>query len=140
MCNKRPNYYVYPMQHQPQRAYIEIDAEGCISSDWARGIGSGVPCDVWNKERLWFYIQPELSESEIDNLIEEIKEKYLPRLLEITEIRWDGNNKRRMPISKEFYLEYHEIYCSIDQLCNETYSEDSEPCNDEECEYCNFEG
>jgi len=140
MCEKRPHFVIYPSQLAPQDAYIEINAKGEIFSGHKGDVGNALPVDVWNKKRLWFYIQPQLTESEIDALIAEIKEKYLPRFLEISDILWDGSNWRRSPVAPEHEVEYWDLHDKIKQLCDLATNDDFEPCDDENCTYCNFGG
>ena len=76
-----PLHAHYFGQYEPQPAYVEFDKHtGSLTAGWDGAIGGGVPIDVWEGERLLWPISYELTEAEVNNLLDEIAEK----------IKWDA--------------------------------------------------
>lgn len=79
-----PLYAHYDGQYEPQPAYAEFDTRtGSLTAGWDGEIGNGVPMDVWDGKRLRWPISYELTEAEVNNLLDEIAE----------EITWDAEEE-----------------------------------------------
>ncbi len=90
--NTEHNYVKYPIQCEPQGAYIEIDcANETISSSHNGEIGSAVPFSVWHGHDQRFSISPYLTVDAINELIDEIA-PLAQQVIEGYESIWNGNN------------------------------------------------
>ena len=79
-----PLYVHYDGQIQPQPAYVEFDTRtGDLTAGWDGEIGNGVPVDVWEGKRLRWPISYELTETEVNSLLDEIAEQ----------ITWDAEEE-----------------------------------------------
>jgi len=87
-----PLYCWYEGQTQPQDAYIEIDLdEETVRADWDAEIGNAVPANVWHGRARRFNVSNQLTQEEVDALIEKIKP--YAKVLYANYIRhWDGSN------------------------------------------------
>lgn len=81
----------YPGQHQPQRAWIELDGEtGELSAAHDPEIGGGVPERVWNNRALRWAIPP-LRARAANGLMRRIA-PLAQAILDGYTTRWDGSN------------------------------------------------
>jgi len=79
-----PLYAHYDGQIQPQPAYAEFDKRtGSLTAGWDGEIGNAVPMDVWEGKRMRWPISYDLTETEVNNLLDEIAEK----------ITWDAEEE-----------------------------------------------
>lgn len=130
MSNCRPLYKKYPLQYQPQDAYLEIDKNGDVSVDYSYDIGNSIPMDVFNGSRLWFYLNPYLSEMEISRLVAKVK-PLAAELHEVAPIDWDERCNKTRTKSPRFY----EIVNNIEKICDSFWGDD-EPCYSDDCDFC----
>jgi len=130
----KPLWYRYPGQCQAQPAYLEISKEGKIHCDWNGEIGNACPVRVWHNIDMRFPISNELSDDQIEQLIADVQ-PLADKLLDLTEVDWDGNNHRR-----KIKGEARDVYDHISHICDDLVPDHVEPCDDESCDHCNFEG
>ncbi len=84
-----PLYMKYTGQLQPQRAYIEVDADGNVSADYDANSG-GLPADVWNGTTHWYFIRPEVHKDQLPELIQLVKDNH-ERIMQDEDSAWEEN-------------------------------------------------
>lgn len=88
-----PLYRIYPGQHQPQRAYIQLDEDGTVTADYSGEIGNGIPMSVWHNRTPRWYVN---SAANGDSLAEWLESDEMRALLARVHaghsVEWDGNN------------------------------------------------
>ena len=68
-----PLYTQYAGQVTAQPSYVEFDLDsGNLGADYSSAVGGGVPVRVWNEEVLRFDIDPQLTASEINALLDKV--------------------------------------------------------------------
>jgi len=68
-----PLYVQYDGQVTVQPTYVEIDLDsGNLSADYSGDVGGGVPERVWNGDVVRYAIDPDLTASEINQLLDDI--------------------------------------------------------------------
>ena len=68
-----PLYAHFDGQTSPQDAYVELDLEGGnMYADYSGEVGNGIPERIWNGRATRFDIDPHLTASEINDLLDEI--------------------------------------------------------------------
>lgn len=87
-----PLYYQYDGQYQPQNAYIELDLNnGNVDADYSAILGAGIPEDVFNEKKIWFYVKPDLTNIQISIILKNLKSD-LDHLYNVSDIIWNGQN------------------------------------------------
>ena len=90
-----PLHAHYRGQYEPQPAYAEFNTRtGSLTAGWDGEIGNAVPMDVWEGELLRWPISYELTEAEVNSLLDEIAEK----------IEWDAEEEE-WSIPSDDYVE-----------------------------------
>ena len=74
----RPLLHQYQGQYEPQPAYIELDKNDKLTYDWDTSIGNGVGVDVFNGLTLRWRIPCDLTQIEINLLLERLQLQWLP--------------------------------------------------------------
>lgn len=84
-------YCHYPRQFERQDCHIALDLEtGRMSADYNPEIGTAIPMSVFHNRTLWWDI-PCLTADAANSLMEELR-PLAQRILDGSEIEWDGNN------------------------------------------------
>jgi hypothetical protein len=68
---RAPLFHQYPLQHNPQRAYLDFNPESdqlTLTAGYNGEIGNAIPANVWNRKILRFSIEPATCESDLDSL------------------------------------------------------------------------
>jgi len=90
-----PLYCHYDGQHQPQSAFVELDADGDVRAHYNAEIGNGVPADVYNGRSHRWTISREvaryLSRVAVCALLDSLA-PLLQRVCQGHRIAWNGNN------------------------------------------------
>jgi hypothetical protein len=87
-----PLWRQYAGELQPQPAYIELDVrDGSLVAGYSGEIGNAVPADVWNGLIRRYPINPDLTEREINALLDEIAPSA-QTVLDGARVGWDGSN------------------------------------------------
>jgi hypothetical protein len=123
----RPCFMKYDGQIFPQKAYIEIDDNGDFDYGYSGEIGNAIPADVFNNARIRWPVSSELTESEIEMVIERIKPRAL-KILETTEVVY---GKRRLTEEASDIITDIEYELSIVSSNYDCF------CQDDDCDYCN---
>lgn len=66
-----PLFHQYPLQHNPQRAYLDFNPEAdelTLTAGYNGEVGNGIPVNVWNRKIIRFSIEPATRKSDIDAL------------------------------------------------------------------------
>ena len=88
---RRPLRCRYTQQLRLQDAFVELTEDGGVRARYNPEIGSAVPMTVWhNRDRRWA-INPELTVSQIDELLDDIA-PLLERVHAGSDTHWDGSN------------------------------------------------
>jgi len=95
---EKPVLFKYRGQHQPQRAYLEIDPSQCTKyikcrADYSGEIGNAVPVAVWHDLVFRIPVAPEVWRKGLKDL--EQDERFISlttRLVDSWEEIWNGNN------------------------------------------------
>ena len=68
-----PLYAQYDGQVTAQPSYVELDLDsGNLSADYSSAVGGGVPVRVWEGDVVRYDVDPHLTASEINDLLDEI--------------------------------------------------------------------
>jgi len=87
-----PLYRQYPVQSEPQPAYVELDPEaGTLDAAWNPVIGTAVPMDVWHHRRIRSSVRNDISEAALLELLEAIR-PLAERIEAGYDRHWDGHN------------------------------------------------
>ncbi len=129
-CSLRPLFRQYDGNLQPQDAYLEIE-KGNVSVDY-QGDNNCMPADVFNGERFWIGIDRDLTQYEIDDLIE----KVTP----MARAMWDSADGVQF-VHGSYTLVHtdisREILAKIERICECTHTNAFDTtCDDADCEYC----
>ena len=70
-----PLFSQYPMQSQPQRAFIEVHwEERTITADWSGEVGNGLPAYVWEGKADRYSVPAAVNEAELISAMNKIAE------------------------------------------------------------------
>ena len=68
-----PLYAHFSGQTSSQESYVELDLDsGNLSADYSGEVGNGIPERIWNGRATRFDVDPHLTASEINDLLDEI--------------------------------------------------------------------
>lgn len=86
-----PLYHHYDREINAQPAYLELDEDGTVCVDYSGEIGNAITSDVWHGRTLRYPVNPALSQSGIDRLIDAAM-PLLERVYAGHDVEWDGSN------------------------------------------------
>ncbi len=90
-----PLYCHYDGQHQPQSAFVELDADGDVRATYNAEIGGGVRADVWHGlTRRWTItgnVAKHTSRVAVCKLLDSLA-PLLERVCQGHSVEWNGNN------------------------------------------------
>jgi hypothetical protein len=133
MSTCKPLWEKYPGQNEAQPAYVQICEDGEIFAASNAEIGNAVPESVWNGRDQRFEISNQLSNKQIEVLLEELK-PLVADFANCSEVDWDNSNHRRK-ITDEKAWEI--LMGRIESICESYEPDEWEHCENEDCEYCN---
>lgn len=89
-----PLFCQYPQQHEPQRAYLQIDPEDAKAwFGYSGDVGNGVPMRVWHDVDLRLDVNACVSRAALEAFIEDQEaQKLLARIVDGHVVEWDGSN------------------------------------------------
>lgn len=86
-------YAHYAGQIEPQTAYVALDEDGDVYTDYSGEIGNAVPAGVWHGKDLRFPVPAETNAYALNFWLREPEQmELLERIHAGNLIRWDGNN------------------------------------------------
>ena len=93
---KSDYYHQYPIQNQPQPAYLELRLGGDVReprlfADWNGEIGNAVPFDVYHGRTLRFGFPCEAKLKTVREAIRTVA-PMCAKLCESYDVEWDGHN------------------------------------------------
>jgi hypothetical protein len=97
MNARAPLLHYYPTQNHPRAAYLEMDEDGHVRTDWdsEAGTGNTVPERVWNGRTLRWRISPRLTAAALcDFLEDEATQALLEQIHRGHTVDYDGRNMR----------------------------------------------
>jgi hypothetical protein len=87
-----PLYHQYPLQYEPQPAFIELDQNGDVSADYSREIGNAKSPEVWHRIRLRYRVSPWLRGSALAKYLRGDGRALLARIHAGHDVEWDGSD------------------------------------------------
>lgn len=115
--HRRPVLHTYPMQYQPQDAFVELTESGNVAVRWNPEIGSAIPVSVWNNCDYRWKIAHDLTTDEIDDLLDEAL-PLLERVHDGLTVAWDGSNRKGHLDGDADDANYR-----LDRMCSERMTE-----------------
>ncbi len=84
----------YPLQLQPQAAYVTLDAHGVVTADYTGDVGNtGTPAHVWHGRAYRFRVSSYVNAALLAEWLEDTEARtLLERICAGHSIEWDGNN------------------------------------------------
>lgn len=125
----RPLYLKFDGQYFAQKAYLTISKDGEIDTYTSHDVGNSTPSNYFHDVDMRFKISNNLTESEINELVELARPKA-KELLENSEVIFRNGYVRVFKKDREYML-------NMQLFCENFVTDFFEHCGDEECEYCN---
>jgi hypothetical protein len=112
--NPLPIYWLYPLQENPQPAYIQLTDEGVFEAIYDPELPGEVPPDVWEGRTLQWRVPSNLTFEDLNAILKELA-PLAEAVYAGTNHDWDGNNYADR-LSKDAHQAAAEIGAYVKQL------------------------
>jgi len=104
-----PLFHQYEGQNTPQKAHIALRLDtGKIYAHTDYNTGGGIDADVWHGRELQWIVNPNMTATEINTIIDELH-PLLDKLYSLMTVEWDGSNHSGRYIDHDAQAEGAEI-------------------------------